>query len=133
MEPICRRGIKFRSSGARILLKDPYEFRVCYALCFRFLASNNMAEYESLINGMKIALGVGATDLRINSNSQLIVNQITGVYHSKDPIMQKYLAKVRNLEAKLSEQGIPVQYQRIPREENEEVDLLSKLSVEEFE
>lgn len=46
---------------------------------------------------------------------------------------QKYLAKVRTLEVELGEQWIIVQYQRISWEENEEVDLLSKLSVEELE
>lgn len=103
-------------SGAGILLKGPYEFKVCYSMCFRFLASNNMAEYETFLNRMKIALEVGATDLRINNNSQLVVNQIKGVYQAKDPIMQEYLTKVRVLEAKLGEQGIIVEYRRIPQQ-----------------
>lgn len=51
----------------------------------------------------------------------------------KDSVMQKYLAKVRALGAKLNEQRIIVEYRRIPRDENEEPDLLSKLLVEELE
>lgn len=67
-------------SGVGILLKGPDRFKVCYPLRFDFLASDNMAEYESRLNGMQIAMGVGVTDLRINSDTQLVVNQIKGVY-----------------------------------------------------
>lgn len=38
-------------NGAWILLKGPDGFKVCYALCFDFAASNNMAKYEALLNG----------------------------------------------------------------------------------
>ncbi|XP_021594341.1 uncharacterized protein LOC110601499 [Manihot esculenta] len=49
----------------------------------------------------EIASGVGVTNLRISSVSQLVVNQVTRVYQAKDPIMQRYLAKVQTLEAQL--------------------------------
>ena len=39
-----------------------------------FKASNNMAEYEALVNGMLVALEVGVTDLEVNSDSQLVIN-----------------------------------------------------------
>ncbi|XP_043811565.1 uncharacterized protein LOC122723477 [Manihot esculenta] len=120
-------------SGAGIMLKGPEGFKVCYALRLEFKASNNVAEYEALINGMIIAMEVGVTDLEINSDSQLVINQITGAYQARDQIMQNYLAKVKAIEAELVEQGIMVRYQRIPREDNEEADLLSQLSKEELE
>lgn len=63
-------------SGARILLKGLDGFKVCYTLHFDFLASNNMVEYKALVKSMQIAMEVRATDLRINSDSQLVVNQI---------------------------------------------------------
>lgn len=67
-------------SGAGVLLKGPGEFKLCYALRFDFLASNNMAIYEALINGMQIAIEVRVLDLKISSDSQLVINQIKGVY-----------------------------------------------------
>lgn len=67
-------------SEAGILLKGSDGFKVFYALHFGFTESNNMAEYEALLNGMQIALEVGATDLRINNDSQLVVNKIKGVH-----------------------------------------------------
>ena len=120
-------------SSAGIMLKGPGEFKVCYALRLGFKASNNVAEYEALINGMMVAMEVGATDLEVNSDSQLVVNQITGAYQARDPTMQSYLAKVKAIEAEFIDQGVTIKFQRIPREENEEADLLSRLSKEELE
>ncbi|XP_043815815.1 uncharacterized protein LOC122724575 [Manihot esculenta] len=120
-------------SGAGIMLKGPEDFKVCYALRLEFKASNNAAEYKALINGMLVALEVGVTYLEINSDSQLVINQVTGMYQARDPAMQNYLAKVKTLEAKLTSRGVTIKFQRIPREENEEADLLSRLSKEELE
>ncbi|XP_043811023.1 uncharacterized protein LOC122723300 [Manihot esculenta] len=120
-------------SGAGMMLKGPGEFKVCYALRLEFKASNNLAEYEALINGMLVAMEVGVTDLEVNSDSQLVINQVTGVYQARDLTMQDYLAKVKAIEAELKGRGTIVKYQRIPREENEEADLLSRLSKEELE
>ncbi|XP_043804435.1 uncharacterized protein LOC122721306 [Manihot esculenta] len=101
-------------SGAGVMLKGPEGFKVCYALRLEFRASNNAAEYEALINGMLVAM------------------EITGAYQARDPTMQNYLAKVKAIEAELKSRGIAVRYQRIPQEENEEADLLSRLSKEEL-
>ncbi|XP_021617952.1 uncharacterized protein LOC110618996 [Manihot esculenta] len=120
-------------SGAGVMLKGPGEFKVCYALRLGFKASNNVAEYEALINGMLVAIEVGATDLEVNSDSQLVINQVTGAYQARDPTMQNYLAKVKAIEAELTDRGVVVKFQRIPREENEEADLLSRLTEEELE
>ncbi|XP_021592040.1 uncharacterized protein LOC110599777 [Manihot esculenta] len=133
LEAICDGASSTAGSGAGVMLKGPEGFKVCYALRLEFGASNNIAEYEALINEMLIAMEIGATDLKINSDSQLVVNQITGAYQARDPIMQKYLTKVKAIKAELSEQRVTVKYQKIPREENEEVDLLSRLSEEELE
>ena len=69
----------------------------------------------------------------MNSDSQLVINQVTGVYQARDPIMQNYLDKVKTIEAELTGRGVIVRFQRIPRDENEEADLLSRLSKEELE
>ena len=47
--------------------------------------------------------------------------------------MQNYLDKVKTIEAELTGRGVIVRFQRIPREENEEADLLSRLTKEELE
>lgn len=119
-------------SGAGILLKGPYNFKVCYAMQFDFLASSNMAEYEALINDMQTTMVVRVSDLQVSSDSQLVINQIKGVYQAKDSIIQKYLARMKALKKELNEQGVVIRYRQISRSESEEADLLSKLSMEEL-
>ena len=48
-------------SGAGVALISPNESRLRYAIRLHFLASNNTAEYEALINGLSIAIELSAT------------------------------------------------------------------------
>lgn len=61
---------------------------VSNALCFSFLVTNNMVEYEALINGMQLALRTGVSDLNILRDSQLVVNQVRGIYKARDETMK---------------------------------------------
>ena len=57
--------------------------RILYALRFNFLATNNEAEYEAMLVGLRLAKEVQAESLSIFSDSQLVVNQIQGKYQTK--------------------------------------------------
>jgi ribonuclease HI len=46
---------------------------------------------------MKLAREMEVTDLRAKSDSQLVTNQVSGEYQTKDPQLMKYLEKVRTL------------------------------------
>ena len=48
-------------SGARVVLISPNGSRLRYAIRLYFSASNNATEYEALINGLRIAIELGAT------------------------------------------------------------------------
>ena len=48
-------------SGAGVILMSPNGSRLRYAIRLHFLASNNTIEYEALINGLCIAIKLGAT------------------------------------------------------------------------
>ena len=48
-------------SGARVVLVSLDGSRLCYAIYLHFSASNNTTEYEALINGLRIAIELGAT------------------------------------------------------------------------
>ena len=54
-------SIMVPSSGARVVLISPNGSRLRYAIHLHFLASNNTMEYEALINGLRIAIELGAT------------------------------------------------------------------------
>lgn len=84
-------------SGAGILFTNPTCDTLEFVFKFDFLASNNVAEYEALIAGIKMVLEVGACKLEILSNSQLVVNQIMGTYEAMEPKMIRYLEHARKL------------------------------------
>ncbi|GJU40282.1 reverse transcriptase domain-containing protein, partial [Tanacetum coccineum] len=64
-----------------------------YALRFRFDATNNKAEYEALIAGLKIAEQMGVKILQANVDSRLVANQVNGTYVAKETDMVRYLEK----------------------------------------
>ena len=61
------------ASGAGLVLLGPHRAKVLYALKFRFEASNNEAEYEALIAGLKLARDIGARHVRALSDSMLVI------------------------------------------------------------
>ena len=62
-----------QGSGAEFLLTNSEGVVTEHALRFGFKASNNQAEYEALIAGLKLALELGVDRLKVFSDSQLIV------------------------------------------------------------
>ena len=61
-------------SRAGVVLMSLDGSRLRYAIRLHFLASNNATEYEALINGLCIAIELGATRLYVRSNSELVVD-----------------------------------------------------------
>ncbi|XP_077232665.1 uncharacterized protein LOC143870036 [Tasmannia lanceolata] len=110
--------------GAGLVLTGPDDFTADYALRFGFRASNNEAEYEALLAGMSLAPQTGARNLKAYCDSQLVANQIQGVYEARDERMIKYLAKVHQLASKFQSFEVI----RVPRTENAKADVLSKLA-----
>ncbi|XP_057730374.1 uncharacterized protein LOC130945689 [Arachis stenosperma] len=110
--------------GAGIILKSPIGVVYEQSVRFEFPISNNQAEYEALIGGLTLAAEVGARRLEICSDSQVVTSQVNGSYQAKDPLLQKYLEKVKSLSQKFEE----VTVHHVPRERNTRADLLSKLA-----
>ena len=52
--------------------------------------SNNIVEYEALINGLRIAIDIGATRLYIYSGSKLVVDQVMKDSNCKSPLKDAY-------------------------------------------
>ena len=77
-------------SGAGVVLISPDGSRLHYAICLHFSASNNATEYEALINGLRIAIELGATRLYIRDNLELVVDQIMKKASYKSPLMAAY-------------------------------------------
>ena len=87
-------------SRDRVVLISPDRSRLCYAIRLHFSASNNVMEYEALINGLRIAIELGATWLYIRGDSELVVDQVMKEYSCKSPLMAAYCQEVCKLEDK---------------------------------
>ena len=71
--------------GARVVLISLDRCRLHYAIRLHFLASNNAAEYEALINGLRITIELGATRLYVHGDSELVVDQVMKESSYKSP------------------------------------------------
>ena len=81
-----------------------------------------------LVAGLGLALELGVDQLKVFSDSQLIVGQVKGKFEARDPTMVKYHQKVKDLVA-------PFKYFEIfhiPRAENARADALSRLAISDY-
>ncbi|GJW45641.1 reverse transcriptase domain-containing protein [Tanacetum coccineum] len=115
-------------SGARLILTNPEGMEFTYALRFRFDATNNEAEYEALIAGLRITEQTGVKNLQANVDSRLVANQVNGMYVAKEADMVHYLEKVKALTGGFKAFTI----KQIPRSENKKTDALSKIASTSF-
>lgn len=81
-------------SGASLILQGPEGIVIER---FSFKASNNEAEYESLISDLKLVKSLKVDNLVAHSDSQLVVRQMTREYEVNDPRMVKYFEKTKSL------------------------------------
>lgn len=93
------------------------------------VATNNVAEYNGLLAALRWALDHGARDLRIRSDSELLVRQMLGQYKVKHPGLQPLAAHARLLMMQLGR----VTFEHVRREQNVEADRLSNVAMDEAE
>jgi ribonuclease HI len=96
--------------------------RTCYAIKLDFSCTNNIAEYEALLLGLRKLKAMGIRRAILKTDSQVILGHVDKSSKARDPKLEKYLDAVRRLEA--SFEGFTLK--NIPRGENEHADLLAK-------
>ncbi|XP_071704337.1 uncharacterized protein [Rutidosis leptorrhynchoides] len=84
-------------AGASLILINLEGEEHTYALKFSFYASNNEAEYEALLSGMRIAIEMGIETLRAHVDSQLLAQEL---FEAREQSMKKYLEIVQSLAGK---------------------------------
>ncbi|GJV86987.1 reverse transcriptase domain-containing protein [Tanacetum coccineum] len=67
-----------------------------YALRFQFTASNNEAEYEALIAGLRIAAQMGVRNVHVSVDSKLVANQVIGAYVAKEEKIDQIPGEVKS-------------------------------------
>ncbi len=90
------------------------------------VTTNNQAEYQAVILGLERAVALGADEVQIVADSELMVRQMNGEYKVKNPDLAKRYLQVKNLETRL---GGKVKYRHIRREQNKHADKLSNIAM----
>ncbi|XP_052189984.1 uncharacterized protein LOC127799805 [Diospyros lotus] len=113
-----------KGSGTGVVLISPEKEMLEYSLHFIFPSSNNTTEYEALLAGMKLAEKLEAKNLTAHSDSQLVVQQFQGTFEVKEPLLARYLQKVKELAPRFER----FELIQINRSLNQHADALSKLA-----
>jgi|SRR3989344_2674586 len=90
-------------------------------------ATNNSAEYQALILGLKEARRMGAESLEVRMDSELIVRQMQGRYKIKEPALKILAGEALGL----IQQFKSVNFKHVPREENKAADKLVNQAIDE--
>ena len=80
----------------------------------KFPATNNEAEYEGILTGLRLGKALGAKNLLVQNDSKLVIGQIKGEYEAKEERMQKYLRLTKHLTQEFDK----VEFVQVPRSQN---------------
>ncbi|XP_019161181.1 PREDICTED: uncharacterized protein LOC109157795 [Ipomoea nil] len=112
--------------GGGVMLITPEGFQLYYALSYLFSTSNNKAEYEAVLGGLRLAKTLGVKRLRIKTDSRSVVGQISGTCEAKNVRMAQYKGKAIEMLAEFGAYEI----EHISRADNVEANILSKIALE---
>lgn len=108
-----------------MVIKDEQERTITHIKRYLGPVTNNIAEYQALLVGLQEAQRLGSQEVEIYLDSELVVNQIKGMYRVRDSKLKILEREVRRLLGYFSRWVI----RHIPREENREADRLAREAV----
>ena len=92
-------------------------------------ATNNVAEYRAVIEGLKLARRTGVSELTVRVDSELVMKQLTGAYRVKSadlaPLAREVAAEARHFAS--------CSFEHVRREENREADRLANAALDRAE
>ena len=86
--------------------------------------TNNEAKYEVVLPSLRVAKALGIRNLKLNTNSKLVVGKITNEYEAKKDRMKRYLKLTSQLVSNFDN----VRNSQVPREENFEANKVARLA-----
>jgi len=90
------------------------------------VTTNNVAEYQGLIAGLRAAIDLGATDVEVRMDSKLVVEQMSGRWQVKHPAMKPLALEAAKLVRELGS----VRFGWIPRSRNSRADALANQAMD---
>jgi ribonuclease HI len=114
-------------AGAAAIITSPTGIKHRYAARLSFAlesdrCTNNIAEYEAVILGLRKLRALGVTTCIVKTDSKVVAGQVEKEYSAKDPALMQYLTAVRSLERHFK--GFTLQH--VDRARNEETNALAK-------
>jgi ribonuclease HI len=116
-------SLNLEGAGAGILFISPQGDHLKYVLQIHYKASNNGAEYEALIHGLRISVSLVIKRLIAYGGSKVVIDQVNKACDVKKETMNPYCAKVRKLEDHF--EGL--EFHHVSHDNNVAADVLSKL------
>jgi ribonuclease HI len=90
--------------------------------------TNNHAEYAGLILGLQQAKEIKIKKLRVEGDSQLVINHMKGVYNCKSENLIELYGRAKDLESYFDS----IEYEHVYRNKNKRADQLSNIAIEEY-
>ncbi|OGP76181.1 MAG: hypothetical protein A2W09_04135, partial [Deltaproteobacteria bacterium RBG_16_50_11] len=113
-------------AGAGILITNEEGKRMLEISRYLGHKTNNEAEYWALLLGLREVKRVGGKAVRVFTDSELVERQVKGLYRVKHPNLRSlHKLVVENLKSFSS-----FEIESIPREQNQEADLLANQAIE---
>ena len=112
-------------AGIAAILMPPKGPKLRYVARLEFPMTNNIAEYEAVLLGLRKLGALGVRRCIVKSDSQVVVGHIKKEFTTKEPELIKYLTIVRRMEKHFT--GFT--FRHIPRSKNAEADELAKAAM----
>jgi ribonuclease HI len=116
-------SLKPEGAGAGVLLISPKDEQLKYVLQILWKVSNNEAEYEALLHGLRLTISLGSKRLLVYGDSAVVINQVNKPWDRNKENMDAYFLEVRKLENKF----YGLEFHHVICDNNVAADVLSKL------
>jgi ribonuclease HI len=116
-------SLKLEGVGAGVLLISPTGKQLKYVLQIFWKVSNNEAEYEALLHGLRLEASLGIKRLLVYDDSAVVINQVNKSWDRNKENMDAYCLEVRKIENKF----YGLEFHHVVRDNNVAADVLSKL------
>jgi ribonuclease HI len=108
--------------GARVVFISPSQEIISLSYKLQFETTNNVAEYEALVLGMRAAKKMGIREMAMFGDAELIIQQVRNVYRANHPRLKIYRNGVWDL---IDNLFLAFNISFVPREDNASVDSLA--------
>jgi ribonuclease HI len=116
-------SLKLEGVGAGVLLISPIAEQLKYVLQIFWKVSNNEAEYEALLHGLRLAASLGIKRLLVYRDSTMVINQVNKSWDRNKENIAAYCLQVHKVENKF----YGLEFHHVVRDNNVAADVLSKL------